>query len=96
MFGGYVAAADDILPFVYPGSEMARSPFIRFSYLDLQDKMPSGDEFSANGNRKYRIWTPGLSFKPHPQVVLKLDYRNFNTVKGMRAQEVHFGMGCIF
>ena len=96
MFGGYFEAAYDILPWLYPGTEMSLSPFVRFSYLDLQDKMPGGDEFSANGNRKFRIWTPGVSFKPHPQIVLKLDYRNFNTVKGMRAQEVNFGMGFVF
>lgn len=96
MFGGYFELAYDILPWLYPGTEMSLSPFLRFSYLDLQDKMPAGDEFTANGNRKFRIWTPGFSFKPHPQVILKLDYRNFNTVKGMRAQEVNFGMGFVF
>ena len=96
MWGGYLEIAYDILPWIYPDTEISLSPFLRFSYLDLQDKMPAGDEFSANGNRKLRIWTPGFSFKPHPQVVLKLDYRNFNTVKGQRAQEVNFGMGFVF
>ena len=96
MWGGYLEVAYDIMPWLYPGTEMSLSPFARFSYLDLQNKMPAGDEFSANGNRKFRIWTPGVSFKPHPQIVLKLDYRNFNTVKGMRAQEVNLGMGFVF
>lgn len=96
MLGGYVEVAYDILPWLYPGTEMALSPFLRFSYLNLQHDMPAGDEFTANGNREYRIWTPGFSFKPHPQVILKLDYRNFNPVKGQRAQEVNFGMGFVF
>lgn len=96
MLGGYFEVAYDILPWLYPGTEMSLSPSLRFSYLDLQYDMPAGDEFSANGNRKYRIWTPGISFKPHPQVILKMDYRNFDPVKGKRAQEVNFGMGFIF
>ena len=94
MLGGYFELAYDVLPWLYPGTEMSLSPFLRFSYLDLQNNMPAG--FTANGNRKYRIWTPGLSFKPHPQVVMKVDYRNFNTIKGMRAQEINFGMGFVF
>ena len=94
MLGGYFELAYDVLPWLYPGTEMSLSPFLRFSYLDLQNNMPAG--FTANGNRKYRIWTPGVSFKPHPQVVMKVDYRNFNTIKGMRAQEINFGMGFVF
>lgn len=94
MLGGYFELAYDILPWLYPETEMSLSPFFRFSYLDLQHTMPAG--FAAKGNRKYRIWTPGLSFKPHPQVVLKADYRHFNPIQGKRAQEVNFGMGFVF
>ena len=94
MLGGYFELAYNVLPWILPGTEMALAPFLRFSYLDLQHKMPAG--FSAMGNRTYRIWTPGLSFKPHPQVILKVDYRNFNPRQGRRAQEVNFGVGFVF
>jgi len=39
----------------------------------------------------------GLSFKPHPQVVLKLDYRNKSAQDGTPIpDEVQFGIGYIF
>ena len=96
MIGGYGEISYDIMPFLYPGSEHALTPFFRFSYLNLQHKTPSGPAYKANLSREMCIWTPGVSYKPHPNVVLKVDYRNFNTVKGKRANEVNFGIGFVF
>lgn len=94
MIGGYGEVSYDIMPFLSSGSTHELRPFFRFSYLNLQHKMPSG--YSENANRQYRIWTPGVSYKPHPNVVLKVDYRNFGTVQGRRANEVNFGIGFVF
>jgi len=96
MIGGYSEISYDIMPLLYPGSEHALTPFFRFSYLNLQHKTQSGSHYKANLSREMRIWTPGVSYKPHPNVVLKVDYRNFDTVKGHRANEVNFGIGFVF
>ena len=96
MIGGYGEVSYDIMPLLYPGSDHTLTPFFRFSYLNLQHKTPSGSHYKANLSREIRIWTPGVSYKPHPNVVLKVDYRNFDTVKGHRANEVNFGIGFVF
>lgn len=59
-----------------------------------QDNVPAG--FSRNGNAEPRLWTSGLSHKPHPNMVLKADYRRFSVVKGQRPHEVNFGIGLAF
>jgi len=94
MLGGYVELAYDIGPWLLPNTEHYLAPFVRFAYLNTQDETPSG--FSRNNNRQQRIWTPGVTYKPHPNVALKLDYRNFSPVSGKRADEVNFGMGFVF
>ena len=43
-----------------------------------------------------RIWTVGFEYKPIHQVVLKLDYRDFNPVSGTKPSSVNFGLGFVF
>ncbi len=96
MYGFYSELAYDILPWLWPGSEQQLSPFVRFSYIDQHAEM-AGD-WDAKGRYEHRIWTTGVSYKPHPNVVLKVDYRNFDTVDNdhERADEVNFGLGFVF
>jgi hypothetical protein len=44
------------------------------------------------------IWTVGASFKPIPQVVLKLDYRNFKTESRTQdiGNQVQASVGYVF
>jgi len=95
MLGGYVEVAYDVLPWLLPDTAMYLAPFLRLEYLDTHERVPSG--FSADGAQELHIVTPGLSFKPHPNVVLKLDYRNLDTAsQSERADEVNFGFGVAF
>jgi hypothetical protein len=93
-YGGYGEIAYDLMPLFFPGSEMSLEPFFRFEYVDTQANVPSG--FSANRAFIQRIYTPGLQFKPIPNVVLKLDYRNVNAFSGTVGDEVSFGFGLVF
>ena len=44
-----------------------------------------------------KLYTVGFSYKPHPQVVLKLDYRNFNDGSASPIpDELSIGAGFIF
>jgi len=50
----------------------------------------------APGN-DVQLYTVGLSYRPHSQVVLKLDYRNFNTSNAKpKPDEINLGAGFIF
>jgi phosphoenolpyruvate synthase/pyruvate phosphate dikinase len=94
MLGGYVEAAYDILPLIFPGTEMSLSPFFRYERLDTQADVPSG--FTPDKSKDNRVINVGFSFKPIPNVVLKLDYRDLSAEKGKVADEITVGLGFIF
>ena len=43
-----------------------------------------------------RLFVPGIQFKPIPNVVLKLDYRNIDTWGNNTADEINLGFGLVF
>jgi len=94
MIGTYAEVGYDILPLWDPNTEQYLAPFVRFEYYDTQRNVPAA--FSRNSNAEQRLWTLGFSYKPHPNVVLKMDYRNFSPVAGKRPHEVNFGIGLAF
>jgi len=94
MLGGYAEVAYDLWPSLVGNEDKELSPFIRVEYVDTQYEVPSG--FSPNRRNSYWLYTPGVNFKPHPNVVLKLEYRNFNTQGGTRPDELSIGMGFAF
>ncbi len=93
MLGGYVEVAYDIWSMLFGGDNYL-APFIRVEYVDTQAEVPSG--FSELGLNQYWVFTPGLTFKPHPNVVLKVEYRNFAPRAGEKPDELSFGMGFAF
>ena len=92
--GGYAEASYDILPLLFAGTDMSLSPFVRFERLDTQADVPSG--FTPDRSRDIRVINAGLSFKPIPNVVIKLDYRNLDAKVGQIADEFNIGFGFIF
>jgi len=92
--GGYAEVGYDILPVLFPGTDMSLSPFIRFERLDTQADVPAG--FTPDRSRDIRVINAGLSFKPIPNVVIKLDYRNLDAEVGQIADEFNIGFGFIF
>ena len=94
MLGAYAEIGYDILPLLSPGTEQYLAPFVRFEYYDTQENLPAG--FARTSNAEQRLWTSGVSYKPFPNVVLKVDYRRFSSVAGERPHEVNFGIGLAF
>jgi len=95
MLGGYVEAAYDLWPTLFGNEDMAFEPFVRVEYVDTQFHVPSG--FTANRDRAFWVYTPGMNFYPHPNVVIKAEYRNKDSRgPGDLADEVAIGMGFAF
>ena len=96
MYGFYTEVAYDIMPWLLGDTQQQLSPFFRFSYIDQHADM-AGD-WEEQGRYENNIWTTGISYKPHPNVVLKVDYRNFDTDDNdyEREDEVNFGIGFVF
>ncbi|MCZ6819518.1 MAG: hypothetical protein O7G31_08510 [Calditrichaeota bacterium] len=72
--GFYVTAAYDILPLVARSSTHYLAPFIQYEKFDTQQDVPTG--FSRNPMRERTNLTLGLTYKPHPNIALKMDYLN--------------------
>jgi len=94
LLGGYVEVAYDVLPLFSAGTEMSLEPFFRWEYCDTQNAVASG--FEADRMFKQRIYVPGVQFKPIPNVVLKLDYRNVDDFAHKVGDQVDFGFGLVF
>lgn len=95
MRGGYAEVAYDILPLFDEDTEMSLEPFYRYEYIDTNYDPASG--FTRNKDRRRTYQVVGANFYPHPQVVVKLDYRNIKTHgPGGEADEVQVGFGYVF
>jgi len=97
--GGYAEAAYNILPWFMPETEMRLEPFYRFEWTETQNKTPNG--FMANEYDNFRVNTVGLQFYPHPQVVIKADYRDEhalgrNSRGNQRPDKFQMGVGYVF
>ena len=94
-YGFYVEAAYDVLPLIVPGTTQYLSPFFRYENFDTQDSVPRG--FRRVPGNSVQLYTVGLDYKPHPQVVLKLEYRNFNNgSENPTPDDVNVGAGFVF
>lgn len=94
MLGGYGEVAYDVWPLITGREDKYLAPFVRMEYVDPQNQVPSG--FSRDATRRFWLATTGLSFKPHPNVVLKAEYRNFSAQDGDIPDEISVGMGFAF
>ena len=93
MIGGYAEIGYDVLPLFWE-TAMSLEPFFRYEFLDTQHKVASG--FSKNQARDLDILVMGLNFKPIPQVVVKLDYRDFRASTGSPKDEFQVSIGFVF
>jgi hypothetical protein len=94
MLGVYGEVAYEVMQWILPDSGWTVEPFFRVEYIDTQYAMPRG--FSADQINEFYVYTVGVSAKPIPNVVLKLDYRNRSAREGQLADEVNVGFGVVF
>jgi hypothetical protein len=95
MNGGYVELAYDLMPLFLPDSEMSVEPFYRYERLNTQRAVRTASG-PANAARDRRYHVVGVQYKPHPQVVLKVDYRNIDSAGDELPDDIQVGFGFVF
>jgi len=104
VYGWYVEAGYNLIPLIYPESIVSFSPFVRYERYDLNRNVFVGD---TDPKKNRSVFTFGIDFKPHPQVVIKADYQLRNTSSSLPAgvgsgkdewkiDQFNIGLGFIF
>lgn len=73
-YGYYLEVAYDVVPLIRPGSTHYLAPFVRYEKFDTQDGVSPGYRDLAETEREIR--TIGISYKPHPNINIKVDYQD--------------------
>lgn len=94
VYGYYGELAFDLATLFDHRRNIYLAPFFRYERFDTQYRVPRG--FAADKIRDVELRTTGIDYKPHPQVVFKLDHRNFSLGRATRADELNLGFGYIF
>lgn len=93
--GWYAEVGYDVMPHLFPQkTTQYLAPFFRYESIDPQESVGRG--FVRDLTEVAELYTVGVSYKPHPQVVFKLDYRNFVARRGSRPDDINIGLGFIF
>ncbi len=94
--GAYAEVAYDVLSLVAPGLGQALSPFVRYEDIDLHHSVAPG--LARNPANDYTVLVAGLTYKPLPTVVAKLDYARKDTGAAVRSRSeaVNVGVGFVF
>lgn len=79
MNGYYVSVGYDIIPHLVPGSEHALIPFLFYETYNTHAAVATG--FVKNMEYDRTTFAYGLSYKPHPNVAFKIDYRDNSNAK---------------
>ena len=95
-WGWYGEIAYDILPAFDPNTRMGLVPFVRYERFNTQEDVPAG--FVPDETRNRTVVTAGLNFFPHPNVVFKVDYRQFDSKGGElpKLNDLNIGVGFAF
>ncbi|MGR8978658.1 MAG: hypothetical protein ACU84H_01000 [Gammaproteobacteria bacterium] len=93
-YGWYTEVGYDVLPWILPDTTQYLAPFFRYEQFDTIASAPSG--FSDDLTKDRWIYQFGLQYKPIPNVVIKADYRNWDSKGGDLPDDFNLGLGFIF
>ncbi len=77
MTGWYAELGYDVMPLLADLAEQSLYPWARYSSLDTQADMPAG--FAKDPANERTITEAGLHYMPHPNVVVKAEYKQYNS-----------------
>lgn len=92
--GFYVVAGYDVLPMILPGTSHYLAPFIQYEQLNTQASVASG--YAANKATDRSTLTFGFSYKPHPNVAFKFDYRDNKNEAGTGLNQWNLAVNYLF
>lgn len=90
VFGGI-----DVMPFINDSRDDSLSFFLRFEAFDTQEDVPNGVPEDESNEAETAI-TYGIDYKPHPNVVIKLDYQDFDNEAEDATDQWNLGIGWMF
>lgn len=97
MYGYYVEAAYDLWRLFGARRTMYLAPFVRLENFNTQASTPSIAGRQADRRQNQFILDVGLTFRPHHQVVLKINYRDmWNEARAKKADALIFGAGFVY
>lgn len=73
MMGYYGVIGYDVLPLLAKGSSHYLAPFVQYENFNTHADVPTG--YTKNRSVDRSIKTIGVSYKPHPHIAFKADYR---------------------
>ena len=85
-WGGYAELGYNLLRVLRPGSDQDVTLFGRLDFVDTQLSIPSG--YMARSELRRTTPTVGLTYRPIPQIALKLDYRRHEFGAGPGYNEI--------
>ena len=90
--GWYGEIGYDVLSHLDSNHELI--PFVRYEQFDTQADVPAG--FARDPASDRSIWTYGLAYKPHPQVIIKLDFQDIDNEAGTGIDQYNMAVGYSF
>jgi hypothetical protein len=94
MEGWYFVAGYDVVPLFAPGSEHYLAPFVQFEKFNTQKEVDAG--FFANKATDRSIFAMGLTYKPHPNVAFKVDYRDNKNAAGTGLNQWNLALAYLY
>ncbi len=95
--GWYVEAGYDVVPLLWQQASFTLKPWVRYEQYNLQKTVASGTGIAPDPSLEGTLLTVGLESKPHPNVVLKLDFAfPTNEAGDTLSDEIRLGAGFIY
>ena len=91
--GWYGEAAWDLLSLAR-GTDQELSPFVRYESFDTQEQVAPG--LTADPRNDRRVRTFGLTYKPIPNIAIKVDVQNISNGAGTAVDQVNVALGYLF
>ena len=93
MYGLYIEGGYNLLPLLID-ADQSLTPFVRYEQYNTQYKVPSG--FASDPANDRKTVTYGIEYKPHRNVVIKMDYQDRRNGAGTAGDQLNLGVGWAF